>query len=231
MGLSGPGRPAGTLGERMSTPGTPDDLLALAARCARRAMTGDGAWNPDRHCAGQAAPPGSSLHYATLYAGTRERGAIVAVHALRHALVDVVDTIADANVRAAKLNWWSGEILHARERPPAPPGFGGGCPALRKVALAPPGGARHALGGRPGVGRGRIRVRGGTGRVLRACRRRARRGLCMAATAAGGYAPHDIGAIGVALERAILAGTPSVRSGLRRVPISAPAPGRKRRTR
>ena len=77
--------------------------------------------DPDRYCLDAAAPPGSSLYYATLFAGARERAAFVAVHALRHALLDIVDTIADANVRASKLNWWSGEIMEARDGSPHHP--------------------------------------------------------------------------------------------------------------
>ena len=46
--------------------------------------------------------------------------------------------------------------------------------------------------------------------------------LCMAATAAGNDAPQEIDALGAALERALLAGAPSVRSGMRRIPASTP---------
>ena len=179
--------------------------------------------DPDRYCVDRAAPPGSSLHYATLCAVARERGAIVAIHALRHAFVDIVDSIADAYVRASKLNWWSGEILHARDGRPHHP---------VSVAIARHCGER--LWRRPEVlamFSAVARASAEDGFASEAARDEfcehvgggvAR--LCMAATAAGGDAPHDIGAIGVALERAILAGTPSVRSGLRRIPISAPDP-------
>ena len=179
--------------------------------------------DPDRYCVDQAAPPGSSLHYATLYAGTRERGAVVAIHALRHSLVDIVDTIADANVRATKLNWWSGEILHARD----------GCPHHPvSVAVARHCGAR--LWRRPEVlamlaAVARVSAEGGIASEAARddfCEQvgggAAR--LCVAATAAGGDAPHDIGAIGGVLERATLAGAPSVGSGLRRIPVSASDP-------
>ena len=179
--------------------------------------------DPDRYCLDQAAPPGSSLHYATLYSGASERGAIVAILALRRALVDIVDTIADANVRAPKLNWWSGEVLHARDGCPHHPvsvAIARHCGRelwWRPEVLAMLSAVAHASaedGFASEAARDEFceQVGGGAAR------------LCVAATAAGGDAPHDIGAIGVALERAILAGTPSVRSGLRRVPISAPGP-------
>lgn len=175
--------------------------------------------DPDRYCADLAAPPGSSLHYATLRAGARERGAIVAVHALRHSLVAIIETIADSHVRATKLNWWSGEILHARDGSPRHP-----------VSMAL---ARHCgkrLWRRPEVlavfsAVARVSAEGGFasetardefcehvgGGMAR---------LCMAATAAGNGAPREFDALGAALERALLAGTPSVRSGMRRIPTS-----------
>ena len=179
--------------------------------------------DPDRYCLDAAAPPGSSLYYATLFAGTRERAAFVAVHALRHALLDIVDTIADANVRASKLNWWSGEIMEARDGSPHHP-----------VSLAITRNCGKPLWSRPevlamlsavarvsaddGIASEAVRdtfcihVGGGTAR------------LCMAAveSESGDGARDQIGALGAALEGAMLAGAPSVHSGLRRLPTSAP---------
>ena len=177
--------------------------------------------DPDRYCIDQAAPPGSSLHYATLHAGARQRGAIVAIHALRHALVDIIESIADANVRAPKLNWWSGEILHARDGRPRHPvsvaiarhcgrGLWRRPEVLALLSAVARASAEDGFASEAARDEFCEQVGGGAAR------------MCMAA--AGGDAPHDIGAIGVALERAILAGTPSVRSGLRRIPISAPDP-------
>ena len=123
--------------------------------------------DPDRYCLDAAAPPGSSLYYATLFAGSRERAAFVAVHALRHALLDIVDTIADVNVRASKLNWWSGEIIEARDGSPRHP-----------VSLAITRSCGKPLWSRPEVlamlgavarvsAAGGDRVRSGAGRILR----------------------------------------------------------------
>ena len=179
--------------------------------------------DPDRYCADLAAPPGSSLHYATLYAGARERDAIVAIHALRHSLVEIVDAIADANVRATKLNWWSGEILHARDGGPHHP-----------VSMAI---ARHCgtwLWRRPEVlamfsAVTRVSAEGGFASEAARddfCEHvgggAAR--LCAAATATDGDAPQAFDALGAALERALLAGTPSARSGMRRIPASTSEP-------
>ena len=179
--------------------------------------------DPDRYCVDLAAPPGSSLHYATLWAGARERGAIVAIHALRHSLVAIIETIADSHVRATKLNWWSGEILHARD----------GCPH-HPVSMAI---ARHCgkrLWRRPEVlamFSSVARASAEDGFASEAARDEfcehvgggAAR-LCMAATAAGNDAPREFDALGAALERALLAGTPSVRSGTRRIPASTSEP-------
>ena len=178
--------------------------------------------DPDRYCVDRVAPPGSSLHYATLHADARERGAIVAIHALRHALVDIVESIADAYVRASKLNWWSGEMLHARD----------GCPH-HPVTVAI---ARHCgekLWRRPEVlamFSAVARASAESGFTSRAARDEfcehvggSTARLCATATAGGGAA-QDFDVIGAALERAILAGTPSVRSGVRRIPTATPEP-------
>ena len=177
--------------------------------------------DPDRHCLDEAAPSGSSLHYATLFIGPRERAALVAVHALRHTLFGIVDTVADPDVRARKLNWWSDEIMEARDERPRHPvavAITRHCAAQlwrRPEVLA----MLTAIGRASAAGEfeseaARDRfcedVGGGTAR------------LCAAAVAAGTSGtsgPHDdIGALGSALEYAMLAGVPIARSGLMRIP-------------
>ncbi len=185
--------------------------------------------DPDRYCVDQAAPPGSALHYATLYAGARERGAIVAIQALRHSLVAIVETIADPHVRAAKLSWWSGEILRARDgrpRHPVPVAIVRHCGEglwrrAEVLAMFSAVARASAEGGFPcGAARDEFceRVGGGAARLCAAAT------AATAATAAGGDAPQGVGAIGAALERALLAGAPSVRSGMRRIPAPARKP-------
>ena len=186
-------------------------------------MTGDSRMDPDRYCVDQAAPPGSSLHYATLYAGARERGAIVAVQALRHSLVAIVETIADSHVRATKLNWWSGEILHARDGRPRHPvsiaiarhcgkGLWRRAEVLAMFSAVARASAENGFASEAARDEFCEHVGGGAAR------------LCAAATTASDDAPQGIDAIGVALERALLAGTPSVRSGIRRIPTSTRKP-------
>ena len=176
----------------------------------------------DRYCVDQAAPPGSSLHYATLFVGARERAVLVAIHALRHVLLAIVDSIADPNVRAHKLNWWSGEIMEARDgraRHPAAVAITGHCGkrlwrrAEVLAMLSAIAGASTANGLASQAARDRFceGVGGGTAQ------------LCASAVAfdPGEAAPNDIHVLGTALEGAILAGAPIARSGLGRIPISA----------
>ena len=179
--------------------------------------------DPDRYCLNEAAPPGSSLYYATLFAGTRERAALVAIHALRHTLLGIVDTIADPNVRAHKLNWWSDEIMEARD---------GGARHPVSVAITRHGGRRFWR--RPevlAVLSAVARVSAANGLASNAARDcfcedvgGGTAQLCAAAVAfaPGDGALDDIRVLGAALERAMLAGTPSVRSGLKRIPDSTP---------
>ena len=183
--------------------------------------------DPDRYCLDEAAPPGSSLYYATLFAGARERAALVAVHAFRRVLIDIVESIADANVRATKLNWWSGEIMEARDgraRHPVSVAMTRHCGTtlwLRPEVLAMLS-AVARVSAESGFGSEAARsdfceeVGGGTA------------SLCAVAvpSAAGTRRPDAMRGLGAAVEGAILAGTPSVRSGIGRIPGStSPAAG------
>lgn len=185
--------------------------------------------DPDRYCVDEAAPPGSSLHYATLFAGARERAVLVAVHALRHVLLAIVDSVADPNVRARKLNWWSDEVMEARDgqaRHPVAIAITRHCGALLwhrpevLAMLSAVAGVSAANGLASEAARDRFceDVGGSTAQ------------LCAAAVASepGDVAPNDIRALGTALEKAMLAGAPIARSGLQRIPD--PSEGTRRRT-
>lgn len=177
--------------------------------------------DPDRYCLEEAAPSGSSLFYATLFAGPRERAALVAIHALRQSLVGIVDSIADSNVRAHKLNWWSNEIMEARD----------GC-ARHPIALSitrhcgtPFWSRREVLAMLSAVGtvsaangivsvaaRDRFcdDVGGGTARLCSTVRQ----------IETGDAALKHVRVLGARLEAAALAGVPMVQSGLQRIPES-----------
>ena len=179
--------------------------------------------DPDRYCLDAAAPAGSSLYYATLFAGPGERAALVAVHALRHTLLELVEGVTDPNVRAHKLNWWSDEIMEAREgraRHPVAVALTrhGGETFWRRpevlAMLSAVAGASAAGGFASGAARDRFceDVGGGTAR------------LCAAVAA---FEPDEavldrFRTLGGALEAATLAGIPNVRSGLERIPATAP---------
>jgi len=174
--------------------------------------------DPDRYCLDEAAPPGSSLYYATLFVGARTRPALVAIHAFRHALLDVVETVADAHVRGPKLNWWSGEIMEARDgraRHPVSVAITRHCGTslwFRPEVLAMLS-AVSRVSADDGFASAAARdkfcddVGGGTAK------------LCAAAF--GGDAAHAMCRLGAALEDAALAAAPSVRSGLARIPAAA----------
>ena len=185
--------------------------------------------DPDRYCLDEAAPPGSSLHYATLFTDPRERAALVAVHALRHALLGVLDTVADPNVRAHKLDWWSNEIMEARDGRPRHP---------VAVAITRHGTARfwrrpEVLATLTAIGRvsaaggfeseaARDRfcedVGGGTARLCTAAAAAGKAATGTAGTSGTSGAHDDVGSLGSALEYAMLAGAPTARSGLVRIP-------------
>ena len=180
--------------------------------------------DPDRYCVDLAAPPGSSLHYATLFVGARERTVLVAIHALRHVLLAVLDSIADPNVRAHKLNWWSDEILEARDgraRHPVAVAITRHCgtrlwhrPEVLAM-LAAIGGVSTANGLASEAARNRFceDVGGGTAQLC---------AIAVAFDSRGAPRPRDIRMPGTVLEDAVLAGAPIARSGLRRIPDPAP---------
>ena len=184
--------------------------------------------DPDRYCLDEAAPAGSSLYYATLFVGPRERAAIVAVHALRQTLVGIVDSIADSHVRAHKLNWWSNEIMEARDgraRHPVAVSLTRHCGAPfwsrpEVLAMLSAVGDVSAADGMVSVGaRDRFCDHVGGGAAQ----------LCATVTrfAAGDPALNDLRRVGARLEAAVLAGVPIVQSGLRRVPESASGTARR----
>ena len=191
--------------------------------------------DPDRYCLDEAAPPGSSLHYATLFLDPRERAAFVAVHALRHTLLGILDAIADPDVRAHKLNWWSSEIMEARDgrarHPVAVAITRHGTTRIWRrpevLAMLTATGRASAAGGfESEAARDRFceDVGGGTARLCAAAVAAAvAAGASDTAGATSGTsgtsgAGDGIGALGSALEYAMLAGVPTARSGLMRIP-------------
>ena len=66
--------------------------------------------DPHDYCQQRAAASGSSFYYSFVFLPTETRRAITAFYALCRELDDVVDECHDAQVAAAKLDWWRAEI-------------------------------------------------------------------------------------------------------------------------
>lgn len=66
--------------------------------------------DPLAYCADKAAPTGSSLHYALLFAPRDQRDDLIALHAWRNEVLETVDECSDAEVARVKLNFWHEEL-------------------------------------------------------------------------------------------------------------------------
>lgn len=66
--------------------------------------------DPLRYCRDKAAPPGSSLHYALLFANERTRPGLLALNALHREITDIVPECSEPDVARIKLQWWREEI-------------------------------------------------------------------------------------------------------------------------
>ncbi|PWG63482.1 squalene/phytoene synthase family protein [Spiribacter halobius] len=66
--------------------------------------------DPLAYCRDKAAPEGSSLHYALLFAGAPEREALLALAAYRAEVLEVPREVSDPGVGAVKLKWWQEEL-------------------------------------------------------------------------------------------------------------------------
>lgn len=65
---------------------------------------------PNEYCRSKAAPAGSTLHYGTLYLDAPRADALIALHALRAELDDIVRHCHDIEPAREKLAWWRAEI-------------------------------------------------------------------------------------------------------------------------
>lgn len=66
--------------------------------------------SPDEYCADKVAQRGSSLFYAVLKLSPEKRRAVIAVHAFRREIEDVVAECSDPALGATKLEWWREQI-------------------------------------------------------------------------------------------------------------------------
>lgn len=90
---------------------------------------------PDEYCAQKAAPPGSSLYYATLFLPGPLRPGVVALYALRHEITSVRSECSDPGVGRVKLAWWREELERLAAGSPRHPVTRALAPALEENGL------------------------------------------------------------------------------------------------
>jgi len=71
--------------------------------------------DPLQYCRDKAAPAGSSLHYALLFAGADTTPGLLAISALHAEISTVADDCSEPGVAAVKLNWWAEELQRLRQ--------------------------------------------------------------------------------------------------------------------
>lgn len=76
---------------------------------------------PLDYCRNKAAPAGSSLHYALLFAGSDSVPGLLAINALHTEISTVADECSEPGVAAVKLNWWAEELQRLRSGNPRHP--------------------------------------------------------------------------------------------------------------
>jgi phytoene synthase len=76
---------------------------------------------PLDYCRNKAAPAGSSLHYALLFADQATIPGLLAINALHAEISTVADDCSEPGVAAVKLNWWAEELERLRQGQPRHP--------------------------------------------------------------------------------------------------------------
>ena len=76
---------------------------------------------PQQYVQDKTAGSGSSFYYAFMFLPPSRRAAITAFYAFCREVDDVVDTVGEASVAAAKLNWWRQEVHTAFAGTPSHP--------------------------------------------------------------------------------------------------------------
>jgi phytoene synthase len=76
---------------------------------------------PQQYVQDKTAASGSSFYYAFMFLPPPRRAAITAFYAFCREVDDVVDTVSEASVAGAKLNWWRQEVHAAYAGTPSHP--------------------------------------------------------------------------------------------------------------
>lgn len=69
----------------------------------------------------EAAPDGSSVYYALLFAPAEQRAGLAALAAYRQTLLAIPRNVSEAGIGAVKLNWWTEEIERLQRDQPRHP--------------------------------------------------------------------------------------------------------------
>ncbi|MRH77447.1 squalene synthase HpnD [Spiribacter sp. C176] len=91
--------------------------------------------DPETYCRNKAAPEGSSLHYALLFAPQDQRQGLAALAALRAEILEVPREVSDAGIGAVKLTWWQEELQRLAEGNPRHPVTQALAPSIDQHAL------------------------------------------------------------------------------------------------
>lgn len=89
----------------------------------------------EAYCRNKAAPIGSSLHYALLFAPANQRQGLLGLAALRAEILEIPREVSDTGVGAVKLAWWQEELQRLAEGNPRHPVTQALAPAIRQFEL------------------------------------------------------------------------------------------------
>lgn len=92
---------------------------------------------PLEYCRNKAAPPGSSLHYALLFASEDATAGLLAINAVHAEISTIADDCSEPGVAAVKLNWWAEELERLRGGQPRHPASQAMAQAISAHALDP----------------------------------------------------------------------------------------------
>lgn len=91
--------------------------------------------DPSTYCRNKAAPEGSSLHYALLFAPAEQRQGYLALAALRAEILEVPREVSDTGIGAVKLTWWQEELDRLANQKPRHPVTQALAPFIQSHAL------------------------------------------------------------------------------------------------
>lgn len=91
------------------------------------------------YCRGKAAPDGSSLYYALLFAPQEQRAGLTALAAYRAEILEIPRKVSEPGIGAVKLNWWQEELERLEQNQPRHPITQALAPVMSTHSLDPHG--------------------------------------------------------------------------------------------